>query len=70
MKKGKTKTDLELNLWGSKIVLPKGTDVIYIGSANGGWAVESARLLSDLTGNKHDPYYRYAWVKEEDVIHG
>jgi hypothetical protein len=65
---GKTKREIKQNLWGSNVVIPKGTDVIYIKEGNRGWAVSSAHLLVELTGNWHDPYCRYAWIEAEDVI--
>jgi hypothetical protein len=31
------------------------------------YAVADAKLLVDLTGNSHDPKYRYAFVDHADV---
>lgn len=66
-----TTRDLELDLWGSKVTLPKGTRVRLIKGASGTegdlYAVESTKLLMDLTGNTHDPNYRYAFVPTDAV---
>ena len=50
-----------------KVTLPKGAAVHYVDSPGGGWAISSVQLLVELTGNTHDPHYRYAWVSPEDV---
>lgn len=38
---------------GTEVIQPKGTQA---------WAVKSTKLLIELTGNQHDPIYRYYWV--------
>jgi hypothetical protein len=64
---GKLKRDLPINLWGTDVVLPKGTNVEYPSKINSMWAVASVDLLIKLTGNTHDPKYRYAWVPTDEV---
>ncbi len=63
--------DLPITLWGSEVVIPKGTKVRLIKSASGTegdlYAVESISLLMELTGNTHDPKYRYAFVPTDAV---
>lgn len=52
--------------------LPKGTVVVLIKNADGIlgdlWAVRSPKVIMDLTGNTHDPKYRYTFVPAEDVV--
>lgn len=62
----KTTKDLPMNLWGTPVVLPAGTKVEQIG-IGGQYAVVSTKLLIELTGNTHDPKYRYAFVPEDAV---
>jgi hypothetical protein len=66
-----TSKDIPMSLWGSPVVIPKGTEVILVKGASGIegdlWAIKSERLLMDLTGNTHDPKYRYVFVKREDI---
>jgi hypothetical protein len=61
----------ELTIWGSTIMLPRGTRlelVNHTSSGKGGmWAVESVKLLQELTGNAHDPIHRYCFVPTELV---
>jgi hypothetical protein len=65
------KQDHELTIWGSTITLPRGTRLSLIKNASGTegdlWAVSSTRLLQELTGNMHDPVYRYCFVPQELV---
>lgn len=61
------KRKLPIKLWNTDVVLPKGTKVHRVGS---GWVVSSVDDLKRLTGNDHDPVYRYAWVPEEEVEFG
>lgn len=62
----KTTEDHEAYAWGSTIVIPAGTKVRFIPKADGltgsMWAVEDIALLIKLTGNRHDPKYRYLFV--------
>jgi len=66
-----TTRDLELNLWGSTVTVPKGTKVRLVKGASGTkgdlYAVDSVKLLIGLTGNAHDPHYRYAFVPTDAV---
>ncbi|MDQ0475255.1 hypothetical protein [Labrys wisconsinensis] len=70
----RTNRDLPMNLWGSQAVLPKGTLVHLVKGASGIgtegdlWAVSNTKLLMDLTGNTHDPKYRYAFVPTDAVV--
>lgn len=67
----KTRHDLVKTWWGSTITVPKGTRVRLIKNADGLrgdlFAIDDVRLLVGLTGNTHDPYYRYAVVEPEEV---
>lgn len=63
----KTNRDITMNLWGKICTIPAGTRVHFVAGTGGGWVVSSERLLIDLTGNDHDPRYRYAWIGESDV---
>lgn len=51
--------------------LPKGTPVVLIKNASGTegdlYAVRDAKTIMDLTGNTHDPKYRYVWVPADAV---
>lgn len=67
-----TSRDLPLTLWGTDVVLPAGTEVMLLENTSGTapfdlWAVKSEKLLMQLTGNAHDPKYRYAWVPADAV---
>lgn len=50
-----------------QIVIPVGTEVLHVAGNGGGYAVNDTELLVKLTGNDHDPKYRYAWLPA-DVI--
>ena len=67
----KTNRPLEMNLWGVTTTIPEGTPVILVKGADGLmgdlWAVQSKKLLVELTGNTHDPKYRYAFVPSDAV---
>jgi len=67
----RTKYDLEMNAFGVPITLPKGTACIFVKGASGThgdlYAVRDAKVISDLTGNTHDPIYRYTWVDAEHL---
>ena len=56
---------------GTPITLPAGTAVTLVKGASGTegdlYAVESVKLLIELTGNTHDPKYRYAYVPTNAV---
>lgn len=60
----RTTEDIDLDLWGASVTIPRGT---AIKKSPCGFFVESIRLLIKLTGNTHDPIYRYAWVPEAFV---
>lgn len=62
-----TKRDLPMNLWGVDVVIPKGARVKFIDGNGGGFAIEDTQLLIALTGNTHDPIYRYAWIADSEV---
>ena len=66
-----TNRDVPLELWGSNVIIPKGTRVRLVKDASGTkgdlWAVESVSFLIKLTGNSHDPKYRYAFVPDDAV---
>lgn len=67
-----TRRDLALTAWGSSFTLPAGTPVTLIKGADGLkgdlWAVRDARTLINLTGNSHDPIYRYCWIDAAEVV--
>lgn len=67
----KTRHDLVKTFWGSTVTIPKGTRVRLIKNADGVrgdlFAVDDVLLLMKLTGNKHDPKYRYAFIEPEEV---
>lgn len=66
---GTLKQDHTLTLWDCTFTLPAGTQMQLIQGIGGGWAVRSVKLLIDLTGNTHDPVYRYCFVPKELVDH-
>ena len=51
------------------LTIPKGTQVrsITSGSGKNEWAVMSISLLIELTGNTHDPKYRWYCVPTDIV---
>jgi hypothetical protein len=52
----------------STIVIPKGTRCTFVDDPMGGaWAVADVALLRRLTGNDHDPKYRYVFLPNEAV---
>jgi hypothetical protein len=61
------KQDLHTDAWGTRITLPKGTEILEVKGTGGGFAVKDTALLVELTGNSHDPIYRYLWVAPADV---
>lgn len=67
-----TTRSLELSFCGSKFTLPAGTLCHLVKGADGLkgdlYAVSQAKVIMDLTGNKHDPIYRYCWVPADAVI--
>jgi hypothetical protein len=68
----RTNKDLELTAWVTAFTLPKGTIVQLIqildGIRGGGFVVRDAKRLMNLTGNTHDPKYRYLWIEARHVI--
>lgn len=71
MTQHRTNRDLPMVAWDTPVILPKGTLVRLIKNASGTegdlWAVSSKKLLMALTGNTHDPKYRYCWVPADAV---
>ena len=67
----KLNRDISMNYHGTPITLPTGTAVTLVKGASGTegdlYAVESVKLLIELTGNTHDPKYRYAFVPADAV---
>lgn len=61
------KADVKTSFYGSDITLPEGAAVVWVEGNGGGFALASTKLLIKLTGNTHDPVYRYAWVNREQV---
>lgn len=69
-KAGTLSRDTEVTAWGNRITLPAGTRVRTVpqGLAPGYfWAVSDVRLLIQLTGNSHDPVYRWCGVPADAV---
>ena len=54
-----------------KVTIPAGTRVKMVPDLDGihgaGWVVDDVPLLIRLTGNAHDPHYRYATVPADVV---
>jgi hypothetical protein len=49
-----------------RITIPAGTRAIAVMNPSGfKWAVDDVPLLIELTGNSHDPQYRYAYLPDE-----
>lgn len=70
-----SKTIRDLDYPASRIypafTLPTGTAVTLIEDGGGTrghlWAVSNPQVIMDLTGNTHDPIYRYFWIEPKDV---
>jgi len=68
MAQGRTIKAVTVNYHGSRITLPVDTRVISVmGGLGPSWAVANAGLVMELTGNTHDPKYRYCWVPDDAV---
>lgn len=65
-----TRKQLTVTYHGSTFRLPKGTELIKLQNGQGFdcFAVQSEQLLISLTGNDHDPKYRYCWIPARFVI--
>jgi hypothetical protein len=65
------KHDVTANLWGSVVTIPAGTRCELVRGASGTkgdlFAIADVAKLIELTGNAHDPHYRYAFVDNADV---
>lgn len=61
------KRELEVNAWGAKITLPIGTKICLVIEENGGYAVADSEWLKQVTGNTHDPEYRFLYVPADAV---
>jgi hypothetical protein len=59
--------ELEANAWGATITLPIGTAICLVHEENGGFAVEDVAWLKQITGNTHDPEYRFLYVPGDAV---
>lgn len=53
-----------------RITIPAGTRAVLVEGQGGGWAVDDIPLIVRLTGNTHDPHYRYAWLPAEAFATG
>lgn len=55
--------------WGSTFTLPAGTEIMAVCRGvdmhTPLYAVKSSALLIELSGNNHDPKYRYCFVPPE-----
>jgi hypothetical protein len=69
--KGKLKEKTGVTFQGQGVTFDKGTHVQLIKGASGTqgdlWAIESADLVAELTGNAHDAEYRYCFVPVDSV---
>lgn len=65
----RTNQDVQAVYCGTPITIPAGTAVKAVPSSGGRtlFAVVSVKLLIDLTGNTHDPKYRYCFVPADAV---
>lgn len=65
----KLNRDVDMLYYGTPFMLPAGTKVRKVKGASGIdlYAVDSTALLIELTGNTHDPKYRYAFVPADAV---
>ena len=63
--------DVTIVYAGAEITIPKGTRLLIVPGGGGEvhFAVESQALLTRLTGNTHDPKYRYAFMPADAVEH-
>lgn len=53
------------------ITIPAGTRAVLVRNGMGDqWAVDDVPLLVRLTGNDHDPQYRYAWLPDSAMNEG
>lgn len=62
-----TNRPIKGEVFGVNITIPEGTEVINV--TRGEWAIRDVGLIERLTGNLHDPQYRYVWVSEANVRH-
>lgn len=71
----RTVRDVDVTCWANilganapRITIPKGTRVMIVDDPQGmAYAVEDTALLARLTGNAHDPIYRYVYVPANAV---
>ena len=63
----KTNKEITTIYCGSRITIPEGSEVLHIDGNGGGFVLASTSQLVALTGNTHDPKYRYCWVDSNDV---
>jgi len=67
----RTNRPLDLRYCGSSITPPAGTQALRIKGADGLrgdlFAAAQAKVLIDLTGNTHDPKYRYCWLSSDAI---
>ena len=66
----KTNKEIDMIYHGSRITIPKGSAVLHVDGNGGGFALASTSQLIALTGNDHDPKYRYCWLNGADVDNG
>ena len=50
-----------------RVTIPAGTRAVRVGAD---WAVADVALLARLTGNSHDPQFRYCWLPADAVAEG
>ena len=62
----KLNRDVPMNLWGTAAVIPAGTAVHRV-NGDSDYVVTSVQLLIELSGNTHDPIYRYVFVPTDAV---
>lgn len=69
VKFGRLKHAVFVNAWGVKIELPAGTRVQSVLGRNSFcyWGVLDKELIKRLSGNTHDPNYRWLFVDDEHI---
>lgn len=66
-----TNKDITANIFGKQATLPKGSRVLLVHHLDGlkgaGFAAGNIKQLIELSGNAHDPKYRYFVIAAADV---
>jgi hypothetical protein len=62
---GKTAHECEADHCGARFTVPTGTEAIQIDGNS--WAVKSAQLVRDLTGDEHGAQHYFAWLPADAI---